>query len=787
MKTKTLNLKNQIRLLSLFSGLLIFLICGCEKTENYNEVLSEYNVVWTTQSENSSESMPVGGCDAGCNVWVENGSIYFYFGRSNSFDENNALLKSGRIKIDITPNPFAEFKQELKLQNGYVTISGSDEDIQVNSRLWVEVDKPLIHFELESNKDVEVKAEYQYWRTHKKPIQSRWVVPSYINYPGDSIFWYPDIVKDIDNKVLFYHKNNNDDLVLDKEIDQQDLSDLRDSIWNPTKDFIFGGVMSGSGMVKSGAVSGEYLGIPYEGIGLATENNLKKCRIDVALKSAYNTESSPFEKELLSLIPVESADVNAAFDVHQDWWTDFWNRSHIKINYNDPQPSDSAWQTGRNYNIFRYQMAFNAKGEYPTKFNGGLITYDPGLIRDVLVNENPDFRAWGGGVMTAQNQRLLYWPLLKSGDFDIMPQQFDFYRRALPTAELRVRHYWNHGGACFTDQMNQAGIVCGREYGWNRTPDIENGIQWSPFHEFYFTSQLEFSFMILEYYRFSGNDIANYMPFIKSSIRFFDEQYRYRAKKNFGQEFSDEGKYILYPCMALETYTGNVKNPADVIAALTVLTRDLQTLPDNYVSKNEKEFYKVMNSKLPEIPRRTMKGLEVISPAESWDRIINQELPMMYPVFPWSLFGLGKPELELAVNTWHVGYDKPIQKNHVSWHQDAIFCARLGLTDEAKTITLKKLSDSPRRFPTFWGPGHDWVPDHNWGGSGMIGLQEMLMHTTDDKIVLFPAWPKDWNVDFKLHAPGNTVVEATLENGEVISVKVTPEERSKDIVISELK
>lgn len=33
---------------------------------------------------------------------------------------------------------------------------------------------------------------------------------------------------------------------------------------------------------------------------------------------------------------------------------------------------------------------------------------------------------WGGGTMTAQNQRLVYWPMLKSGDFDMMPSQFDF-------------------------------------------------------------------------------------------------------------------------------------------------------------------------------------------------------------------------------------------------------------------------------------------------------------------------------------------------------------------------
>jgi hypothetical protein len=34
-----------------------------------------YNIIWTTQSKNASESMPCGGGDIGLNVWVENGEL----------------------------------------------------------------------------------------------------------------------------------------------------------------------------------------------------------------------------------------------------------------------------------------------------------------------------------------------------------------------------------------------------------------------------------------------------------------------------------------------------------------------------------------------------------------------------------------------------------------------------------------------------------------------------------------------------------------------------------------
>ena len=66
----------------------------------------------------------------------------------------------------------------------------------------------------------------------------------------------------------------------------------------------------------------------------------------------------------------------------------------------------------------------------------------------------------------------------------------------------------------------------------------------------------------------------------------------------------------------------------------------------------------------------------------------------------------------------------------------------------------------------------------------MIGLQEMLLQTTDDgKILLFPAWPREWNVHFKLHSAQNTTVEAELKDGKATVINVVPESRRKDIKI----
>jgi hypothetical protein len=58
----------------------------------------------------------------------------------------------------------------------------------------------------------------------------------------------------------------------------------------------------------------------------------------------------------------------------------------------------------------------------------------------------------------------------------------------------------------------------------------------------------------------------------------------------------------------------------------------------------------------------------------------------------------------------------------------------------------------------------------------------MLLQPDGDKILLAPAWPKGWEGDFKLHAPQQITVEASIRNGKIGNLKVNPPERAKDIV-----
>ena len=132
--------------------------------------ISQYNVVWNEASRNSGESMPCGGGDIGANVWVENDELLLYVNRAGCRDENGELLKSGRFRVKVSPNPFATgtFRQELVLREGCVIIEARQtEGTCVTIKVWIEVIRPIVHIDIDSTRPATVEATYESWRTEK--------------------------------------------------------------------------------------------------------------------------------------------------------------------------------------------------------------------------------------------------------------------------------------------------------------------------------------------------------------------------------------------------------------------------------------------------------------------------------------------------------------------------------------------------------------------------------------------------------------------------------------------
>lgn len=753
-------------------------VCFAQTTE-----LDKCDIEWTSQSQNSSQSMPCGGGDIGVNVWVEHGDILFYVARSGTYDENNALLKLGRVRVQLSPNPFngANFKQTLHLHDGYVSIDGENPDgLKAEVKIWVDVFNPRVHVSINGSKPLSAKVTYENWRykdTFKNGLENN--ENSYKFGATGPVKSYKDSVAFASNGVLFYHQNRHAPTVFDVTVHQQGLDSLKSQMFDPLKKLIFGGMLSGDKMVSGGQTKGTYINTDYQGWQLNSTGALKSREVILTLFTAQTPGPDQWKNGLSTLSKKLDND-RKANTASQNWWHQLWQRSYVYINSDNAGKDSVAWQAGRNYQLFRYMLACNAFGSYPTKFNGGLFTYDP-----VFVNKDyaftPDFRNWGGSLFTAQNQRLVYYPMLKSGDFDMMLSELNFYLRILKNAELATHAYWPHKGARFTEQIDNFGLSDFAEYGANRPGNFDPGVDYNAWLEYHWDSALEFCYMMLETGEYGGKDVKPYLPFIKSCLTFFDEHYRYLAKARGAKELDGDGKLILFPGSAGETFK-MAYNATTTISGLKTVLQKLLALPATDLDSEDRTKFMAMLNRIPPISYQYVNGHQTIAPAKSWERVNNEESPQLYSVFPYGIFGIGKSNLDVALNTWK--YDTLAIKfrSHVGWKPDNLFAARLGLSNEAALLTFGKLKNSGRRFPAFWGPGFDWTPDHNWGGSGMAGLQEMLLQTADDKIYLFPAWPKDLDVHFKLYAPHETVVECTLKNGQVQSLTVLPKWREKDVI-----
>ncbi|WP_443701819.1 DUF5703 domain-containing protein [Prevotella sp.] len=690
--------------------------------------------VWTTQSQNSAGSMPCGGHDVGMNVWVENGDILFYVSKSGMFDENNTLLKAGRFRLNIKGQPFSgtDFEQRLCLDDGAIYIKGKG----ISIRLWADVYQPKVFVEMNATHKADATLSYESWRYKDRPVtKAECQQGSYKwNIPADCTT-FADSIKAAKSSIDFWHTNRSY-TVFDYTVSREGLDAIKDELYNPIGGKTFGGSITMPGFRFTGTSTGTYASTDYKAWHYsATAIRQATVSIDLYTGETASTALSAKKSKAQST----------------KWWHRFWQRSFITA-------EGEGAAMARNYELFRYMLGCNAYGEYPTKFNGSLFTFDP-VYADPKCPFTPDFRKWGGGTMTAQNQRLVYWPMLKSGDTDMMKAQFDTYLRMLPNATRRTKYYWNHDGASFSEQIENCGLPNPTEYGKHK-PGDDPGMDRNAWLEYQWDTALEFCSMIMQAHKYSSMDIAEYEPLIRQTLIFFDEHYQYIAKKLGVKPLNADGKLMLYPSSGCETYK-MAYNPSSVIAAL-------KTVAEQWIEYKGDSLNNFL-SRIPPIPLRTIEGDTCIAPAIVWARIQNIETPQLYPVFPWRVYGMGRDNLHIARNTYLKDPHAVEMHSTKGWKQDNIWAACLGLTDEAFKLNKEKLADGPYRFPVFWDPGYDWAPDCNKGGASMIGLQEMLLQEKPDGgLLLFPAWPKNINAKFRLKATGNRTVEAEIKNGTII-------------------
>ena len=780
-------------------GQRVFMICGLiavlliQTINSYAIVLenkmSRYNVIWNTPSKDATGVMPLGNGDIAAGVYaIENGDLFLLLAKNDAYTFMGDIFKTGRVRISLKPNPFTTgklFRQTLDLATGSIRIEADG----VKLSIWADANRPVFHVEINSVKEVSVTAQPDLW---KRIDHTSFNVTKFYTSAGG---WLPDAeptqdVKLEKNGKMIWYYSVGDRSILADDLKFYSVAQMSTKVTDPFRYNTFGNLLESPDLqLTNGMLSG------------------KEKSFDIRIYAL--TMKTPVSTKWVEAIEREAAKpviLKKEWESHCRWWSEFWNRSWITASDNtlpteareklngEPSASgmreekDGAALTAQSYNVFRFLMACQSRGTVQAKFNGGLFTQQLKLkannksnrsgnlqpVNDYWLTSEDD-RLWGRR-FTFQNQRLLYWPLLASGDYDLMKPFFNYYWNVLEMRKAITKAWFGHDGAYYRENIEPTGAEQDCDNG-GIPPKTKPGEKYQGwYHDYYFTSGLEILAMMCDNVNYSNDKAFRdnvVVPFAREVLLFFDKHYPRGA----------DGKLRLEPAQVVETWWIAI-NPSTDIAGLRFCLDQLLAMKAG--NAEDQTRWSKFRSEIPEVSLQTIDGKKSIAPAEKWEKKQNAENGELYPVFPFRCFGVGQGTGDIVASTMNQRTVKDAF-NCGCWTQDQIDWAYAGNAKEAAKglVSRFRIASTMCRFPLYGREGPDSCPDFDHFGSGSTALQRMLVQEVPGKILLLPAWPKEWDVNFKLHAMQNTTVEGEVKDGKIVRIKVVPESRRKDIVFGQ--
>lgn len=731
-----------------------------------------HDVTWDHPSEQTYDAMPLGNGRMGILVSATaDGKIRLVASHVDAWSEAHRLLKLGIVTVTLTPNPFgAEFEQRLHLDKGLITLKGAN---GFEAELRVDANLQVFCLDARADHPFSMDVALESWRSEAKLGTRKVKEGNMVGMPGGLLESGDVILPDHPGVIAWYHRNQPNhhrrEAFKLHEIEPL-LEQTPDLLENRT----FGGWICGKHLKTVGPENLKSVPATEQSLHLHTLNQQTPSAEAWVKAIAKTAQTTP------------DAQTRTA---HLTWWSEFWNQSWIEAS-----GAPDADVVSRGYAHVMTMNALAGRGELPLQWNGSIFSPDPRTYSTTYhggkagPNADPDWRNWGN-LMLHQNTRLPYYAMLAAGQAAFTRPYLAMYTRGLALMRAHTQAVFGHDGTFFREAMTLWGLSSPGCYGFDRQ-GLKPGQQRNVWHRTHWQGGLEVAHFMADYYAYTQDEAfarEQLIPLADQVVRFFDHHWPHR-----------NGKLYFPHVFAMETFR-DTDNPMPLVAGMHAVVKDLLSLPHHLTTADQRTYWLQLQTRLPEIPMRQREGKTILANADIVrDRKVNAEVSELYAVFPYHLYGVGLPDLEVAQDTWHnrtvvvddVGGANPgWARGHLrgGWRQEAVMAAMAGMTDTAREEVSWALGRvvTDMRYPGFLATTYDWVPDVQHGGMAATALQQMLLQEVDDKIILLPAWPKDWDVDFKLHARKKTVVQGRLESGHLTSLRVTPQSRARDVFVGQ--
>jgi hypothetical protein len=775
--------------------LAIPLIYSSSQTKpDIKELITNSDLIYDKPVRRSEEGMPVGNGRMGTLVWTTPSSLKFQINRvdifgnnsaSNSFFERNTDYCNGAGIVDIDMVTWGEdifttpgFRQHLSCYEGVISTEGNG--IRTKTMAWNEEDVMVVRIEDE--------------RANPQPAVIR------LRMLRDTV------VKKNGHTATSRLKKINDGIILTQEFEEGDYYCCSVVVIE----------------VREREARARYAN--NSELQIVTKPGNDPFTIYISSAATFDKNENITKKAMLQM----ASAINRGFDIvltsNRSWWKTFWDKSYVRLHSADGEADFIA----NNYNYFMYVMASSSLGLFPPKFNGMIWT------------TGGDARKWGN-LYWGANQSCMYNGLFPANRMELMEPMFRMYSAMNPSLEKAaiqqwgskgiyipetvafdglpelpeniaremqdlylVRKPWSEKTKVFDDYASTKSPFQSRwnwkqDKGWEEGKWIftDKGAQTFGHVSHIFSRGAKIAYQYWQRYEFT-KDIewlkSEGYPMIRGVAEF------YRNFPNLRKE--SDGKYHIYNVNDNESVRGGHNTIEEISSLMGILP----------VAIKASEMLKV-DSDLRDLWNELLKNLSPLPLNTDYPELYKEGTPVTFvrslpPVvqgpgsgrpdgntMPVWFFDLCNPVagnstlLRTANATFDAYYPKGIsagsQMNVLS--KLAVTGTQLGKKEATRfllpnQIRTAEIETMPNRMTLR--EGYQTTGIQNLGRVA-DALHYALLNSSppgpgeDPVMVLFPAWPAEWEADFKLLCRGNFLVTSSFRNGTVSYLEILSQSGSE--------
>ena len=444
------------------------------RTLTPRELVSRADLDYTTPATRSEEGMPVGNGRMGSLVWTTPSALHFQINRVDVFAmhassvsfpraDSDYASSCGYVDINLSQSgkdvfvaPY--FSQHLSLYDGLMTVKGWGDNMTISgmkplrgglrsqgvtARVVAWPKRDVIAVEITDNRERPepinidlrmLRYAVQYIpKENFKLAQNHEVAVHTVEHTATSKLDIREDPNATADGASLIHLNPTPRIVLTQKFEEGDFYGA--------SAIVIG--VQGRPLVRARFLNETtvQLSVPPDGspyrssftILIASAGTLDRSADVAALATAeLNATTDGFVKReaMSSAIFINAA---SGFDALRTdtaaWWQDFWSRGYMHLHSADGQ-ADFIEQ---NYTYALYLMGATSRGKYMPRF-GGMLWYT-----------NGDMRRWGSQYWWA-NQEAYYRGLMPANRFELMNPLFDTYSGMYDSCAIAARQQWGSQG-----------------------------------------------------------------------------------------------------------------------------------------------------------------------------------------------------------------------------------------------------------------------------------------------------------------------------------------------------